>query len=216
VLLEVQHGDPVVVERKLERGRVLVQSIPLGISWSSLPLCQAYVAMLHEWLWYLAEPALPKRNLAVGEAILESANVKGVAELTLPDSRTIELRPVVSSSGAQFRHAATRLPGEYVLRVKAKESGAPTTRFLVQRNPEESDLKPLSEQDVQQLRSTEGFQIGAGLDVLAVGGKIAVPKHPLEGWLLAALAIVLLGELILAGWTTQRRNLRSKPITMAG
>ena len=216
VLLQVQHGDPVVIERKLDRGRVLVQSIPLGVSWSTLPLCQAYVAMLHEWLWYLAEPALPLRNLAVGEAVIESANVKTIAELTLPDSRTIELQPTASQGGAEFRYAATRLPGEYVLRSKTKESDASTTRYLVQRNPEESDLKPLSEQEMQQLRSTDGFQIDSGLDALAIDGKIVVPKHPLEGWLLPALAFVLLGELMLAGWLTQRRNLRLNPATMEG
>jgi hypothetical protein len=132
VLLEVQHGDPVVVERKLDRGRVLVQSIPLGISWSTLPLCQAYVAMLHEWLWYLAEPALPKHNLAVGEAVTESANAKTIAELTLPDSRTVELQPAPSQGGEEFRYAATRLPGEYVLRSKTKESDA-MSKDLVKR-----------------------------------------------------------------------------------
>jgi hypothetical protein len=216
VLLEVQHDDPVVVERKLDRGRVLVQSIPLGISWSTLPLCQAYVAMMHEWLWYLAEPGLPKRNLAVGEALIEAANSKDRAELTLPDSRALELQPAVSSSGAELRYAVTRLPGEYVLRAKPKESDASTTKFLVQRNSEESDLKSLSEQDVQQLRSTEGFQVGADADALAISGKIVVPKHPLEGWLLAALAVALLGELMLAGWLTQRRNLRLKPVAMPG
>ena len=216
VLLEVQHGDPVVVERKLERGRILIQSIPLGISWSSLPLCQAYVAMLHEWLWYLAEPALPARNLAVGEAIMAAANAKDTAELTLPDSRTIECEATVASGGAQFRHAATRLPGEYVLRLKTKESEAVPTRFLVQRNIEESDLKILSEPDVQQMRATNGFQIDASPDALALSGKIEIPKHPLEGWLLAALALALLGELLLAGWTTQRRNLALKPVAMAG
>ena len=213
VLLEVQHDDPVVVERKLERGRVLVQSIPLGISWSTLPLCQAYVAMVHEWLWYLAEPALPKRNLAVGEAVIESANAKGVAELTLPDSRAVELPAAASPGGAQFRYPSTRLPGEYVLRMKESDA---TTRFLVQRNPEESDLKPFSEQDIQQLRSAKGFQIDAGPDALAVSGAIVVPKHPLEGWLLGILAFALLGELMLAGWLTQQRNLRLKPAAMAG
>jgi hypothetical protein len=71
ILLQAQGGEPVVVERKLGRGRVLVQGVPLGVAWSTLPLCQAYVAMLHEWLWYLSEPGLPKRNLIVGESIVE-------------------------------------------------------------------------------------------------------------------------------------------------
>jgi hypothetical protein len=66
-----------------------------------------------------------------------------------------------------------------------------TTKFLVRRNPEESDLNALSEQDVQQLRSVEGFLVDAGADALEVRGKIEVPKHPLEGWLLGALAFAL-------------------------
>ena len=216
VLLEVQPGDPVVVERKLERGRVLVQSIPLGISWSTLPLCQAYVAMLHEWLWYLVEPALPKRNLTVGEAFAEPANAEGTAGLVLPDGRTVDLQMSASSEGPQFHYAATRLPGEYNLSRKSKDGQSSTTKFQVLRNPEESNLKTLTEQDVQQLRSAKGFQVDAGSDALAIHGAVVTPKHPLEGWFLGALAFALLGEVILAGWLTQRRNLRLRPATMAG
>ena len=215
VLLQVQHGDPVVVERKLDRGRILVQSIPLGISWSSLPLCQAYVAMLHEWLWYLAEPALPKRNVALGEALVASADVRSrSAQLTLPDRRTIELQPAISPGSAQFHYRATRFPGEYVLRVNGQGNQAVTTKFHVPRNPEESDLTCFSEEDLQQLRAVPGFQLGGEFGDRPANRKVDVPKHPLEGWLLAALAIVLLSELILAGWMTHRRNLRLKPVAM--
>lgn len=215
VLLEVQHGDPVVVERKMDRGRVLVQSIPLGVSWSSLPLCQAYVAMLHEWLWYLAESALPQRNLTVGDAIRESANVKSTAALTLPDEHTIELQSHASTSAAEFQYTATRLPGRYTLQVTANQTEATTTQFFVQRNVEESDLTVLSEVDMQQLRSS-GFGIGNGLDALASKGKVEGPRHPLEGALLIALACVLFGEVLLASWTTKRRNLPLQPVTMEG
>ena len=217
VLMEVQHDDPVVVERKLERGRVLVQGIPLGISWSTLPLCQAYVAMVHEWLWYLAEPTLPKRNLRVGDTIVESANAaQGTAELVLPDNRTIELQAAESPVGSQFRHTATRLPGEYVLRTRSDKAGAFTAKFVVQRNPEESDLKSLSKEEVQQICAIKEFQIGTGLDGLRASERHEVPKHPLEGWLLTALAVVLLGEVLLAGWTTHRRNRHFQPVTMEG
>jgi hypothetical protein len=209
ILLQAQGGEPVVVERKLGRGRVIVQAIPLGVSWSTLPLCQAYVAMLHEWMWYLSEPNLPKRNLGVGEALIEhAAKDKTLAELTLPDARKVEL----PASGPQFRYTATRLAGEYTLSVKAADRQA-NTKFYVQRNPQESDLKSLTDQDRQQLAAMKDFQLNAGLEA-ATSGKLQVPKHPLEGWLLAALAFVLLGEIALAGWTTHRRNLRVKPVAM--
>jgi hypothetical protein len=90
------------------------------------------------------------------------------------------------------------------------------TKLFVQRNPQESDLRSLSDQEMQQLRSTNGFQIGAGLDEAASTSKLQVPKHPLEGWLLAALACVFLAELLLAGWMTQRRNVHLQPVTMEG
>jgi hypothetical protein len=200
VLLQVQHGDPVVVERKLGRGRVLVQSIPLGVSWSTLPLCQAYVAMLHEWLWYASEPGLPKRNLAPGEALLEQAEGKSArVQLTLPNSRTIDLD--------QPRYSATRQPGEYTLQLDSK-----SVAYHVQRTADESDLKPLSDAELQEL-AANGIGLNAPLDTPAAT-KTQPPRHPLEGVLLATLPFLLLGEMLLAAWSTHRRNLRVNPVTM--
>jgi len=197
VLLQVQHGDPVVVERKLGRGRVLVQSIPLGVSWSTLPLCQAYVAMLHEWLWYASEPGLPKRNLTPGEAIVESA--AGNAQLTLPGNQTVQLD--------QARYANTRLPGEYALKLNAKSA-----LFHVQRTADESDLKALSDSDLQQLAASH-IGVNTSMEMPATT-RTQPPRHPLEGVLLVVLPFLLLGEMLLAAWSTHRRNLRVSPVTM--
>ncbi|HKQ36470.1 MAG TPA: CARDB domain-containing protein, partial [Verrucomicrobiae bacterium] len=197
VLLQVQHGDPVVVERKFGRGRVLVQSIPLGVSWSTLPLCQAYVAMLHEWLWYASEPGLPKRNLSPGEAIEEHRI--GQAQLTLPDHRTVDLK--------EQRYANTRLPGEYVLKGDSK-----VFSYHVQRTADESDLKPLSEPELKQL-ATNHIGVNGSIDA-PLTAKSEPPRHPLERAFLVTLPFVLLGEMLLAAWSTQRRNLRIDPITM--
>ena len=217
ILLQAQGGEAVAVERTLGRGRVIVQAIPLGVSWSTLPLCQAYVALLHEWLWYLSEPGLPKRNLAVGEALVEAApDTQAEAELVLPDGRQVELDPGSSARGAQFHYTATRLPGEYRLHVKNRGDTRTATPFYVRRNPEESTLTPFTAQDRQQIAAMKAFQIGAGLDAIGATAEVQIPKHPLEGWLLAALAFVLLGEILLAGWMTHRRNLRVKPVVMEG
>lgn len=214
ILLQAQGGEPVVVERKLGRGRVLVQGVPLGIAWSTLPLCQAYVAMLHEWLWYLSEPNLPKRNLSVGESIVDSAATQNdTAQLTLPDSRKVELAAAGAASGAQFLYAGTRLPGDYALQ-KKNAAGESASVFFVQRNPQESDLKPLSEQERQGLAANKSFQVNTGLNAMSTAGQVAIPKHPLEGWLLGLLATVLLGEIALAGWMTHRRNLRVNAVSM--
>ena len=160
VLLQVQRGDPVVVERKLGRGRVLVQAIPLGVSWSTLPLCQAYVAMLHEWLWYLASRVCRRRNLAVGEALIEGAAApNATAELTLPDERKVELNAGgAGTEGASFRFARHATARRLHAEPRRRKTRPPRLSFFVQRNPQESDLRPLTEQDLQHLRAASFFR----------------------------------------------------------
>jgi hypothetical protein len=214
VLLQGQGGEPVVVERRFGQGRTLVQAIPLGVSWSTLPLCQVYVAMLHEWLWYLSEPNLPKRNLAIGEAVIAPApDAASSAEILRPDGTVEEVPASATPKGARFSFSATRLPGNYEVRVRDTGTTG-SAKFHVQRNPEESDLARLSEAEVERLSMTEGFRLGGGLENVKESPQGVAPRRPLEGWFLMALPFVLLAESALAGWTTQRRNLRVQAVRM--
>ncbi len=78
MLLRSGRGQVLAAGKYLGRGRVIVQCLPVGLSWSNLPLCQVYVPLVHEWLWYLSEPAVAQRNLQPGEtAGLFSASDSG-------------------------------------------------------------------------------------------------------------------------------------------
>jgi hypothetical protein len=57
--------------------------------------------------------------------------------------------------------------------------------------------------------------VNGAVEVTATA-KAETPRHPLERALLIALPFVLLGEMLLAAWSTQRRNLRVAPVNMAG
>jgi hypothetical protein len=217
VLIQAQGGEPVVVERKQGQGRVLVQAVPLGVSWSTLPLCQAYVAMLHEWLWYLSEPDLPRRNLALGEPFRHPApRGSGAAEWVLPDDRPVEVIPSETRAGSVYRYTATRWPGPYELRLRPPGQAAERVPFQVRRDPRESDLAGLTEADQAAWAGVKALAWGAGLNDAIGTGEAPPPRHPLEGWLLGALPFLLLGELILAGWTNHRRNRRLAPVVMEG
>jgi hypothetical protein len=215
VLLQAEGGEPVVFERRFGRGRVLVQGMPLGVSWSTLPLCHAYVAMLHEWLWYLCEPNLPRRNLAVGEALQETApDRESEAELTLPDGRRMDLSAADSADGTRFRFTGTRLPGAYTVTLKGADRTRHGAPFHVARNPGESDLKSLNDEDRSFLAGLQAFRVGGGLENPTDTGTGVAPRQPMEGWLLAVLPLVLLGEMAIAGWTTHQRNRRARPVVM--
>ena len=215
VLLQAQGGDPVVVERKHGRGRVIVQGVPLGVAWSTLPLCQAYVAMLHEWLWYLSEPGLPRRNLAVGEAIQQAAaRDAAVADLVLPDARTVAVSAAETPAGRLYRFTGTRLPGRYDLRLPVAGKSGGALPFLVRRDPAESDLAEWTAADREAWAGAKAFRWEGRWDAGGTGAEAAAPRHPLEGWLLGALPFVLLAEIAVAGWTQHRRNRRPAPVAM--
>ena len=63
VLLQSGSGRPLVVENFVGEGRVLVQTFPLGLEWSNVPLLKAYVVMIHDWLGFLTAPTTSRYNL---------------------------------------------------------------------------------------------------------------------------------------------------------
>ena len=72
-LLESGNGQPLVVEKYVGQGRVLVQAFPLGLEWSNLPLLKAYVVMVHDWLAYVTAPTMARYNLSPGSPISATA-----------------------------------------------------------------------------------------------------------------------------------------------
>lgn len=215
VLLRVQDGSPVAVEKSVGRGRVIVQSIPLGVAWNTLPLSQAYVALVHEWLWYLAEPSLPKRNLRVGDALRErlvAPQEADTASLARPDNKTIDL--AVNPGEADFRYAGTRLPGSYTMSLRRQDAEIRATKFVVQRDPLESNLAPLDSSQLQTLEAATGFRLNPGAIEAPGETSLEMPRHPLAGWLLFILAMLFFAELAVAGLITYRRSRPTAPVQM--
>ncbi|MDA0812624.1 MAG: BatA domain-containing protein, partial [Verrucomicrobia bacterium] len=120
VLLQLDNGSPLAIERQLGNGRVIVQSVPLGASWSNMPLLLSYVAMVHEWLWYLVDPSMVARNLNPGDPIDfeidEQVPLNGddILTLQLPAGEPIEMQV----SDRNVRYTQTLEPGLYQFGIK--------------------------------------------------------------------------------------------------
>ncbi|MFO0916836.1 MAG: hypothetical protein U0872_00775 [Planctomycetaceae bacterium] len=110
VLLQSGTGTPLVVEGSLGRGRVVLQGLPLGIAWSNLPLTQAYVPLVHEWLWYLIQPTAVSRTLQPGEPLRVSlpANEHVRQVLLQPPHGTETALPPFFQNGRVQRKLDTR------------------------------------------------------------------------------------------------------------
>ena len=114
VLLRAEGGSPLVVEKTFGRGRVIVQAVPLNVSWSNLPLCQSFVVMVHEWLWYLTESGMVRRNLQPGEPLQVSAALdagNGGAAVDTPSSGVSQVVGHEEQGRMVFRYSKTPRSG---------------------------------------------------------------------------------------------------------
>lgn len=204
-LLRAEGGAPVAVESDLGRGRVIVLGVPFGVSWSNLPLCHSYVVMVREWLWYLTEPGLVKRNLQAGEALqaAEPLNSPANASLETPAGRVTQLFGQEEDGRLVFRYVKTQYPGAYRLTLS---DAAHPEQFLVGRDPEESNLTPLTREQTAALASAGGMEFGGDPLFQPHAQKVAAPPKPLAMWLLAALVALMAIELAAAFWLHRRRR----------
>ena len=219
VLLRVGSGHPLVVEKTLGKGRIILQAVPLGIEWGNLPLLQAYVAMVYEWLWYITEPGLPKHNLAHGQPY----------EFSLPDRPTIDqvfLIPpnqdeqpiVIIKEGTQrlVRIQDTSAPGNYAVQLKHEGKLISERRFDVSTNPAESNIAPLDEDIQESLRIQANMLFGQeSLKNLPTNDQPTERRQePIWFWLLLGVIVFLVAESALACSIAKQRATKSPGANM--
>lgn len=200
VLLDLSNGEPLVVEKQVGNGRVIVQAIPLRFQWSQLALSQAFVVLVHDWLGYLTEPKATRHNLLPGDPI--SLYVAGSddthATLTTPDGTDVAVAGEPDSMGVTFRTSRTSLPGNYALEMGLAGSALP---FHVARDAEESELARLTTSDRAYLSETVGLNQGR------IASQVAGTTHRAPVWsaLLMFLIAFIIGELLLSGIIARNR-----------
>lgn len=217
VLLRAEGGAPVAIERDLGRGRVIVLSVPFGVEWSNLPLLHSYVVLTREWLWYLTEAGLVKRNLQAGELLQLSAPLETTsasASLETPLGRVVQLFGQEEDGRLVFRYPKTQAPGEYRLTLSDSRQGSRTEPFLVGRDPEESNLTPLTGEQIRNLSDKSGMAFGGDPLFQPRTQKVRPPPKALATWLLVALLIFLAAELGMAFWMAHRRRAAAPAVVL--
>ncbi len=213
----LQDGSPLLVERKLGKGRVLMTAMSLDHHDANLPALNCFVPLVHEAVYYLCEAAVPETNIPPSEDVtltmLPGADAAG---LHLPAGAVV---PVDSPSGrrkmatvltcgptfeADFRGAEE--PGLYTLLPAGEKAGAVRLPFVVKSDPQESNLAALSEGDLARVgKILPVFHAQNSQELLsAISGE--VPGR--EIWKMLALAALagLLLESALARWIARGRK----------
>jgi hypothetical protein len=113
-----------------------------------------------------------------------------------------------------FSYAKTRGPGEYQLSFSGSGKDEAPEKFLVGRDPAESDLTPLTAEQIKAV--SEGGGLGFGGDPLfqPPSQRVAAPPKALAMWLLMALVGLMGVELVVAWWLARQRRAVAPAIVM--
>ena len=185
-VLDKVDGDPLAIERTFGRGRVIALALPL----EKIQDAGRFVRRL------VGRP--PSRNLDLGVPIETTARLTRdrTALIVRPDGRVDRVTTAAAGGEAVLRYPRTDLPGRYSVRV----GDGGYVDWFVRPDAAETDTRMV---DDSQLAALVG-RVTLGTKDTPAGGRSAEPAT----WLLAAAAVMLGGELLLADRFVRQRGPR--------
>ena len=225
-------GDPLLVERQVGKGYVLMTSMSLDRHESNLPSLKCFVPLVHELAYYLAAPALTQPNMRPGsEFVMEFAAkspgaakkaeemVKAVktADVLTPSQRSLKAPLAATPNGLRVTFGGTQEPGLYRLMVPkavsnefagppaaAADTGFP---FVVLNDAEEGRLTALTDAEIEAAAQEVDLVAVNSTDQLIQAVTGQTPRDELWRYLALALLAGLLAEIGLTRWIATRRRM---------
>ncbi len=151
VVLAMHNGDPLVVAATVRRGRVVLVTTSADTSWAAMPLWPSYLPLVEEILAWSTGGQATVGNVEVGEPLQASLRaVAGVASVAIerPDGRR-RWAPLESHGDySSWSYDDTYHSGVYT--VHCDLPGAAKRLFAVNLRTAESDLSPITKQELQE------------------------------------------------------------------
>jgi hypothetical protein len=201
VLLRFANGDPALVEKAWDLGRVLLFASSFDNIWSDFPLHPVFVPLLHQMVRYAAQlpadPAAHRIPSTISLAPFRRGQVGSASwDVIGPDGR----REVPLEQEQRPDYLVLRTPGFYDLRMRNGEY-----LFAANPDPRESDLQSLPEED----RSLWTAAARSATQGAAAAGASESERRQAIWWTLLLLALaVALVEVYLANPFLGPRRLR--------
>ncbi len=188
VLLSLDSGEPLIVERSRGHGRVVLVTSSLDLSWSDLPSEAAYVPLMRGLVAHLASQVQPPRNLLLGSRI-SHVGAGGTPVLKAPDGRSSEMEPGAWEGRQAFVSSRLQKAGIYSVASPGRKD---VVCYALDIDPAESRLEEFAaEEQAAALARMRPVILGSRAEI----AKVLDPSHrrPAELWrIFLASAIVLL------------------------
>ncbi len=227
VLARLQTGAPYIVAGQFGRGQVMLLTAPLDAEWCSLPAKPDYVPFVHELLFQLASQRSNRNVAVGESLLAAAPNKIDPIDLVFegPDGEPHNPQFNEDETPKRLTLSDTTLPGVYVLRRKEPDDITRLTRdasgktlpkraaqgitikppaagelrelFVVNADRSESNLLPLTEEQITTLSGEERLRfVQAQRDIQAAASK-ELPRHELWQWLLLAFLGMLIFEVLM-------------------
>ena len=150
VVLATAGGDPLIVEEKIDRGRVILLATSADTSWTAMPLWPGFVPLVQEILAFCLEGNAKPRNLDVGDPIAApapSAWADVPVTMQTPDGRSKRAQWLNQGGTNLVQFADTVQSGIYTARFAAPIDAS--LLFAINVDTVESDLAQLSPDELR-------------------------------------------------------------------
>lgn len=202
VLARLDDGEPLLVERAVERGKVLLLGTGVHAAWTNLPLRPIFLPLVVRLSFQLAGAELARHQLFAGAPIVlnldDEVHQVGV-EVLPPSGATLRLKsePVEGSPGQTFRYADTHDVGIYVLRLI--ESVRPRQiAFAVNLDPEESSTEKIPNEELATRLRPAVVVFAENPDDLSSTFKLLREGRSLWGAFLTGVLVLLVFEVLIS------------------
>lgn len=232
VALAFANGDPLIVEKALGAGRVILLATsaevgPGGNEWTLMPMLHNYLPLVHELLAAALSGQLKQTNVEVGETIGAELPVAAAGESRMTvetpagGEASVRIETGTSSPGdnSDFDGSPhwffTETTDSGLYRVSTPQVDAPAELFAVNLNTVESNLARLT---VDELRE----DLWPGVPVVHRTTWQNLEERPAieisqrnfwHRWLLEGVLALLFAELALAWWLGRRKYRTARAAT---
>ena len=192
ILLGLSDGSPLLLERRLGRGRCLLWTAGLAGDWNSMVVHPAYPVFLIRFIQQAAADRSFPRNLAAGTPILTETAFDRV-KVMRPHGKEVVVDALALGRRRFVRYNQTDLPGTYEVRPE-NDPTVPPLLFHVAQDCRESDIRPLLPATRESLERSFGSALIEQEPALARALAATYPGRPLGGLCLTILVLCLVLE----------------------
>lgn len=201
--------SPLVVERFVGDGRVLVMATTTDVEWNTWPSDPSYVVSVLEMARYMARATTGRGTLSVGvplRHVLDPVLHQTEARISTPkDPEGVSLQAIPSEDGSEIvlSYDEVERSGFYRLGLQRRDGGEDVVLFGSNIDPREGNLKRINADSFRSRVSEVGVEVVRGEEILSRGDD----GSRTEFWrrVLLALVLVLCAEQLLAWWFGTKR-----------